>query len=276
MDRCCEISWSIAERLDQPFLNWSRAYMRALRALLAGDTDDAEALAKEALRIGTASGEPEASLFCGSQLAAVRRQRGTRVQPDIPVLEQLIATLPGLKEEVIATMAAAYLAASRLDDAHRLLEQFAAADFELRTDPVTWLHTMVSYAAVAVGCRDTGIAASLFDRLEPFADQVPTNTVVVREPVSHYLGELAAVLGRAEIADAYFTRAAAFSGEVGAKFFAAHTNLAWAEMLIERAEPGDIDTATRLLGAAHATAVIHGYKAIEQRADGALELLHRS
>ena len=52
MDRCLKISASAAERLDRPTLNWVYTYVRAARAIIAGDTDLAELLANQALQIG--------------------------------------------------------------------------------------------------------------------------------------------------------------------------------------------------------------------------------
>ena len=51
--------------------------MRALCAQLAGDTDDAEARAKEALRIGLDSGQPDATALYGAQLGSLMALRGT-------------------------------------------------------------------------------------------------------------------------------------------------------------------------------------------------------
>ena len=65
-------------------------------------------------------------------------------------------------------------------------------------------------------------------------------------PVSHFLGGLAAVLGRYDEADAYFSQAAAFNERMGAKFFAARTDLSWARLLAERNTPADIDKARAL------------------------------
>ena len=75
---------------------------------------------------------------------------------------------------------------------------------------------MVSYAGAAIECRDPKYAAPLFDRLAPWADQWSTAGVHrARGPVSHFLGGLAAVLGRYAEADAYFAQAAATSERTG-------------------------------------------------------------
>ena len=53
-------------------------------------------------------------------------------------------------------------------------------------------------------------AASLFDLLEPFADQWGATGATTTGPISRYLGGLAAVLGRYEETEVYFSKSAAF------------------------------------------------------------------
>ena len=99
-------------------------------ALLAGDTDDAEARATEALRIGLDSGQPDATALYGAQLGSLMAQRGTAGEL-VPLVEQLAAELPEMPEAMTSARAAIYASVGRLEDAHQLLEEFAAADFEL-------------------------------------------------------------------------------------------------------------------------------------------------
>jgi hypothetical protein len=86
MDRCLEIQGSMAQRLNQPIFNWGHTFGRSLRAQIAGDTDRAEALATEALHIGSDSGQPDASIIFGVQLMIVCGQRGTMSEL-IPLIE---------------------------------------------------------------------------------------------------------------------------------------------------------------------------------------------
>ena len=133
---------------------------------------------------------------------------------------------------------------------------------------------MTEYGEAAIECRDPKYAAPLFDRLAPWADQLSTVAgAAASGPVSHYLGGLAAVLGRYDEADAYFTRAAAFNDRVRAKFFAARTNLSWGRMLAEREAPGDTDKARDLLTKAHGAAAANRYANVERRAVQALQRL---
>ena len=153
-----------------------------------------------------------------------------------------------------------------------MLKEGAATDFDVPIDP-TWLTTMTIYAEVAVACRDPKCAETLFDRLSPWADQLPNNGIAAASPVSHYLGGLATVLGRYDEAETYFTHAADFSLRANATFYAALTNLSWGRMLAERDAPGDAERARDLLTKAHAAAIAHGYANVERRADEALQHL---
>ena len=76
MDRCIEIHGAMAEQLDQPMFTWDHTFLRALQAQIAGDADRAEALASEALRIGTEGGQPDAATIFGAQYIVASGQRG--------------------------------------------------------------------------------------------------------------------------------------------------------------------------------------------------------
>jgi class 3 adenylate cyclase/tetratricopeptide (TPR) repeat protein len=270
-DRCREIFRSLADRLNQPSLHFVNTFTDTVRALIAGDTDHAEQLATDTLRIGTDGNEPDAADYFGYHLVEVSAQRGT--MSDLrPAIEQLIADNP-LFPGFAGTLAFANVEGGHTDDAARLLEEFAAADFDLQLNPV-WLTGMVSYAEAAIECREPKFAGPLFDRLEPFADQLSTTGGGSAEgSVGHYLGGLAGVLGRYDKADAYFARAAAFNERAGAKFFAARTHLSWGKMLAERDAPGDIAHARELLTKAQTVAAAKGYANVERRATAALQRL---
>ena len=59
------------------------------------------------------------------------------------------------------------------------------------------------------------------------------------------------------------------SDRMGAKFFAARTDLLWGRMLAERKAQGDTEKARDLLTKAHTAAVVHGYGTVERRAAAA-------
>jgi hypothetical protein len=112
----------------------------------------------------------------------------------------------------------------------------------------------------------------VFEQLAPFADQWLYTDVATSGPISRSLGDLCAILGRYDEADAYFTHAAASSARAGASFFAARTDLSWGRMLAERGAPGDEAKARDLLNKAQSVATTSGYGNVERRATAALQL----
>ena len=272
MDRCIEIAGSFAERLDQLDMYWGHTIVRVMRAVHCGDTDQAEKLATEALQIGADAGITDGAVFFGAQITFVSFQRGTMGEL-VALIEQMKAEAPDIRM-LAGVLAMAHVESGQTDDARSLLDEFASVNFDLSLDQL-WLPGMVYYAEAAIECRDPKYAAPLFDRLVPWADQLPCDGVAVGAPVSHHLGGLATVLGHYDEADAYFRRAAAMNDRMGAKFFAARTSLLWGRMLVERQAPGDIRKARELLTRAHTTAAANGYGVVERRAAAALERLSR-
>ncbi len=271
MRRCIEIKTAVAEQLDQPTLRWVATYGRAWRAQIEGDNDLAEQLATDALQIGTESGQPDASTFFGVQFGYVSYQRGTLGEL-VPMLEQMMAEAPDIADVSRGSLALAHAEAGRLDDARRVLEEFAATDFDLPVDG-NWSLGMISYALAASAVGDPRYAAPVFDRLEPWADQWATGGLSTSGPLTIFLGGLATVLGRYDDADGYFARAAESTARTGAKCSAALTDQLWGQMLAERNAPGDLDRARDLLTKAQTVAATNGYANVERRATEALQRL---
>ncbi|MGO9873509.1 MAG: ATP-binding protein [Acidimicrobiia bacterium] len=271
-DRSVDRARELSERIDQPFGDWAIALCRALRALVAGNTDRAEELVTEALRVGNDGGQPDAAVMFGAQLGVVHLQRGT-MGDFAPLIEQIVGETPDTAAAMKAALAVAYVEGNRIDDARQILDEFAATDFDVPLDHV-WTSAMVNFAEVAIAVGDAGYAAPLFDRLAPYADQFSTASVAAPEgPVRYYLGGLATLLGRYDDADAYFAKAAAMSTRMGAEFIAARTDLMWGTMLAERDDPGDTERALDLLTRARTVATANGYANVQRRATQALQRL---
>jgi tetratricopeptide (TPR) repeat protein len=269
-DRCLDLMGALAEDLHQPTFSWSYKIWCVGRSLIAGDTDQAEQLANEALQIGTDGGEPDATIFYGGQLLYVVWQRGTVVDL-IPLMDQMDADMADVpKQTIYAGKAMAHSDAGQLDEARRLLSELATRGFDFPID-ILWTQAMVFCAEASIECRDARYAGPLFDHLAPWADQWSTRGSTSQGPISHYLGGLATVLGHYGEAETYFALAAASSARAGAKFFAARTDLSWGRMLAARNGPGDSEEARRLLTAAHTAAVAHRYATVQRRAAAALQ-----
>jgi len=267
MDRCFEIKTPLVLQLDQPFLTWVHTLQRVTRALIAGDNDEAEQWATEALTIGLDGGQPDAAVIFSAQFIMVSLWRGT-LGDLVPMIKQAIDDNPGLPV-FVAVLALAHSEADQAEETRQLLQVFATTGFDLPLDP-TWLTGMIAYADAAVELREPEFAGPMLERLSPFAEQWLYTDVATSGPISRTLGGLATVLRRYDEAESYFSHSAAASDRTGAKYFATRSDLAWGGMLLERRASGDLETARNLLTRAHAAAVLHGYGTLARRSESAL------
>jgi hypothetical protein len=106
----------------------------------------------------------------------------------------------------------------------------------------------------------------IYDRLLPSEGLFCAAPGIQRGAVGHYLGVLAAVLGRDTDAEAHFSAATAMHARLNVHFHLARTKLEWARMLSGRGGHGDRDRAVQLLHEAHASARAHRCGQIERRA----------
>ena len=125
---------------------------------------------------------------------------------------------------------------------------------------------MVDFAEAATECGHLAAAASLFDQLAPWADQLPATGASALGPVSHYLGGLAAVLGRPDQSDAYFARATALNDRMQAKFFAARTDLSWGRVLGRASGTRVTPRRPGSCSVGHRPRLANGYGGVERRA----------
>jgi class 3 adenylate cyclase len=267
MDRCFEIKAPLVQQLNQPFLTWVHTIQRATRALIAGDTDEAEQWATEALQVGIDSGQPDAAVIFGAQFIMVSLWRGT-LGDLIPMIGQAIDDNAGLPV-FVAALTLAHSEADHVEESRHLLEGFARTGFDLPLDP-TWLTGMIAYADAAVEFGEPEFAGPMLELLSPFAEQWLYTDVATSGPISRTLGGLATVLRRYSEAESHFSHSVTASHRTGAKFFTARSELSWGRMLLARADSGDPETARKLLMSAHATGVLHGYGTIARRAASAL------
>ncbi|MEY2398201.1 MAG: hypothetical protein QOJ00_1375 [Actinomycetota bacterium] len=262
-DRCLEMMATISGRVCQPMLMWNSRYHAARRAMLAGDPDEAERLATEALEIGTASGQPDAFAFYGAQLISVHLQRGT-LGDLVPLVEDAVTNNPdvsGFK----AALALAHTFADQDDAALALLQAVVPGAPPLPLD-MAWLTSMTLYAEAAVRVDAREAAEGLIEQLRDFDTQFSDNGLTVQGPVAYHLGGLSAVLGRYNEADAYFALSTEMCESAGAAFHLACTKLAHGRMLLHRASVGDLDRGRRLVDEAAVLASERGYAEIVRRA----------
>ena len=270
--RCLELMQSLNNKLRQPIFMWITKFHEASEALVVGDPERAELLTTEALQIGTDCGQPDAVSFYGSQMIVVRHQQG-RLGEFLPVISSVASEMSGIPA-FKGAVAVAHLSAGEEKQALVLLDGAAEDGFTTLPMDIGWLDGVTAYAEVAIELHREPPAERLVELLAPYHDQVGFNGLMPLEPVAHYLGGLASVLGRWEESEAYFIEATQFNNRAGAQFANARTDLSWGRMLGSRRAAGDASKARDLLTRAHATATAHGYGSVERHAFASLQELH--
>jgi class 3 adenylate cyclase len=268
MDDCTSRMDELATSIGQPLLTWVHTFSLAWLALIAGDTDDAERLATEALTVGTESGQPDAEFIFGGQMMMVHHQRG-QLDALSPLMEDMAAQTPALAGVLSGALAIADIEGGRTDDARRRLRAFADQGFELEMNPV-WVSGMAFHAEAAIELGDPEFCGPIRERLLPWSDQWTDNGATAACPVAHYLGGCSAVLGLDDDAERWFERSAQMCDGMDARFFRAQTELLWGRMLAARTGGLDAEPARRLLEGARDDAERHGYGAVAERARSAL------
>ena len=268
VDRTLTLCGRLADQLDQPTMHWANLVLLGTRAQVAGDTDRAEDLVNEALRVGTDGGVPDAPVIYGAQLMGVWWQRGTLGEL-VPLIERALVESSGVPA-ISAALALAHVERGDVEKARHLLDQPASTGFDIPLRGA-WLTEMVFSAEVIADCQDVESAGVILQRLAPCTGQFSCGGRGAEGPVDHYLGRLASLLGRYDEAEQYFAQSAIMSERMGAKFFAARTDLQWGRMLAERDAPGNRDTARRRLMHAHTVADAHGYGSVQRRAAAAIQ-----
>jgi tetratricopeptide (TPR) repeat protein len=254
----------LADRLGEPVLRWDVMLLFAARTMISGTMDECEGALDELLAVASETGTPESTNGWGSLAGQLSVRRG-QFADFLPLLEDIQTQLPGMPA-VTAARAALYCELGRTDEARALLDQAARRLSEVPRDR-TWLVTMVLWADVAAGLSATDAAATFYDALKPYGDQVLNPLLFLAEgPVTTHLGGLATAVGRYDLAEEHFTSAESFCQSVHAPYWLARNQLAYARMVGERDGTVDSGQARQVLEEVLATAEREGYEHLKHKA----------
>ncbi len=268
MDRALARAQEISAEITQPALLWVTKYYRSSAEQFYGNLEQAEALALQAAGLGHESGQADALMIVGVQLFAIRHEQG-RLAELVELVEQRVAENPGLPT-LQATLAFTYSELGRIDEAKAIFERAAADDFGSLPFDIGWINGMARYAEIAARLGATGAAGSIYEKLQPYRDQIVNSILTVTGSVERTLGLLAATLGRWDAAEQHFAAAAETHERLGAKLFLARTWMNWGRALLARREPSDSERAVALLRRASELAREHGGGAVVRDAEALL------
>lgn len=225
----------LCEEHNDPFEKWANLVWRSLRAASNGHLDEAQDLAKRALRLscqapGPHSEELYAPMTFIGQTIMINGARGELVIspeqareyrhrfPEMPVWH--VAPLRILVE------------CGKLEEARYELNTLAAHNFVDFPRTSTWLAAMLFLAEAIAILGDRERAALLYRMLLPYADRIVTSSVVCSMgPAARGLGLLATTLGLWDDAASHFEAAIAFATRMGARPHVAAASFDYAKML---------------------------------------------
>jgi hypothetical protein len=230
----------------------TRAY-RATRALSRGRFDEVESLAAEVIELGMLAQSPGALHYSAVELIVLRWEQGRMDEVEEPLREMYERTGAPVWRAALAMLA------GENDDFERTraeLEALSADGFAAIPFDANWLAAMTFLSMACVHVGDAGIAAELFETLQPYRERVAVvgAGAACLGPVSHFLGLLAAVQDRRDDAVGLFEDAADASRRAGSEPWLARANFRLGLVLRERGEASDRTRADQLLAESQATA----------------------
>ncbi len=199
----------LADQIDEPFYSYNVRAMRTAQALNGGLFDEAEALAMRALEAGQKLGVDNVEGVMGMQIFTIRREQG-RLREVAPLVRHFVeergagaAWRPGL--------ALIYADLDRLAEAQTEFERLADGRFCRGSARLVVADVLCYLVEVCDRLRDPVRAAVLHDLLQPYHEQtvVVGNATVCLGATSRFLGQLAATMGRWDVAESYFRHALA-------------------------------------------------------------------
>jgi tetratricopeptide (TPR) repeat protein len=208
---------------------------RAMRLLLAGEFDAAEAEGYAAVSLGNRVQDPNTGNATLLQACTLRRERGRleRLEGPVRAYAERFHAIPGW----VCVLAHLLAETGRADEAREILDGFAADDFRgLPLDGI-WLGAVGYLAETAAVLGDATHAQALHDLLEPYADR---NVAIgwastCTGSAARHLGLLADLMGKRKQAIAYFETALAMNERMRARPWVAHTQVELARVLSQQA-----------------------------------------
>ena len=210
----------LAHELRLPAFQWYTPLWAATEAMLAGRYDDAERLATDAEESGQRAGDRNAELFASMVRFCAQIEREAFDEVDLAFVEDKIANSPagpayrGSYAWILAGLGETERAREELRTALTLSHPFDA----------NWLSFQTECAETAVLTDDATYAATLYERLTPYAGRPATagRAAVSYGAIDRHLGALAAVLGRNDDAIRHLENAIRLNDAFGCTVWRTH------------------------------------------------------
>lgn len=249
----------VAAALRTPYSHWYCAAQRAMVALLDGDLGGAERHAAEAIALADRLESREVALEAGAQLVYLRLEQGRAGEVEAAVRAQA-ERFPGMAVWR-AGLARILASAGQPLEARAELDRLVRHRFADVARDRGYLPALAMAAGAASATGDERAASYLEPLLAPYAPLhvVAGSGLLYYGSVEHALGLAAATLSRWDAAIAHFEVALAAEARVGARLWAARTQVECGRALLARGAPADRARAAKLAGEALASARSEGW-----------------
>jgi DNA-binding SARP family transcriptional activator len=217
-----------ASRLRQSVYMWNAVMFRAMRALLAGQLEEADELSSRAVALGVRAEAITSTQYYAIQQLAIRREQGRMAELE-PAARRLAEEFPERPAYRVA-LATLLWETGRLEQAGAEVERVAFDDIPVDLD---WLTSITLLSDLCAELCDAPRSERLYELLLPYRD---VNVVIglgaaCQGAAARYLGRLAAAVGRREEAAEHFEQALAANTALRAPVCLARTQLDYARLL---------------------------------------------
>ncbi len=219
----------LAAELALPVFQWYTPLWKSVEAMIDGRYDDAERLSAEAEEAGVRAGDRNAKLFADMVRFCAQIEREAFDEIDIDFVQDKVANSPA---GIAYRGSYSWILAGR-GETERARCELAATMAASHSFDANWLSLQAECAEASVLTADPTHAATLYERLRPYAGRPVTAGRAVNSygAVDRALGGLAALLGRRDVAIAHLEDAIRVNEALGCRVWRARAEREVAELL---------------------------------------------
>jgi tetratricopeptide (TPR) repeat protein len=263
---------ALADELRQPLYHHFAVAWEVVWAQMEGRAAESERLAGEALELGRQAQARDAETVHAIQVIALRR-REDLLSDYVSTIEGAIDKHPSLVAWR-AVLPFANLAAGNRAEALAQFERLAQDDFAGLPRDMFWFTAVCVLAETCALIRDRVRGERLYAMLLPYKDRnVQVMQAAFWGSAERFLGLLATSLGRWDAAVEHLESAIAKNEASGCRVAAGLVRRDYAELLLARGGPGDVDTAVALLRVMLEAATAAGMSVVTSRLQARLDEL---
>lgn len=232
VDQAIEAQSQIAHEIKQPFQIHVAAVFQTMRAIMRGEFDKAERLAREAAEISRQIGIAELDGIFGMHMFTIRREQG-RIHEVMPIVRLIVANHPE-SSAWRPGLALIYRILGQKEQCKAIFENLVSEGFAFYPRDSLWVATLAYLSEVCAYLGDVDRAATLYPLLLPYDGRnvVVGGATACYGAAGRYLGMLAATMSDWELAERHFQGALNLDEHMGAWPWLAHSRFAYATMLL--------------------------------------------